>query len=88
MIGRLVSVNPREGERYYLRLLLNHVPGPTSFDALLTVNDRKMQSFREAALALGLLQSDMYIEETLQEAAAFQMPSSLRLLFVVLQLIP
>ncbi|XP_071912262.1 uncharacterized protein [Coffea arabica] len=53
VIGRLVSVNPREGER-------------------------------EVALALGLLQFDTYIEETLEEAAAFQMPSSLRLLFATL----
>nr|XP_027082463.1 uncharacterized protein LOC113704790 [Coffea arabica] len=84
VIGRLVSVNPREGERYYLRLLLNHIPGPISFEDLLTVHDKKMNSFREAALALGLLQSDTYIEETLEEAAAFQMPSSLRLLFATL----
>nr|XP_027072002.1 uncharacterized protein LOC113696819 [Coffea arabica] len=84
VIGRLVSVNPKEGERYYLRLLLNHIPGPISFDDLLTVHDKKMKSFREAALALGLLQSDTYIEETLEEAAAFQMPCSLRLLFATL----
>ncbi|XP_027182204.1 uncharacterized protein LOC113780620 [Coffea eugenioides] len=84
VIGRLVSVNPREGERYYLRLLLNHIPGPISFEDLLTVHDKKMNSFREAALALGLLQSDTYIEETLEEATAFQMPFSLRLLFATL----
>ncbi|XP_027174256.1 uncharacterized protein LOC113773851 [Coffea eugenioides] len=84
VIGRLVSVNSREGERYYLRLLLNHIPGPISFDDLLTVHATKMKSFREAALALGLLQSDTYIEETLEEAVTFQMPSSLRLLFATL----
>ncbi|XP_071917137.1 uncharacterized protein [Coffea arabica] len=43
-----------------------------------------MSSFRDAAFALGLLQSDSYIEETLEEAVAFQMPSSLRLLFATL----
>ncbi|XP_027124286.1 uncharacterized protein [Coffea arabica] len=84
VIGRLVSVSPTEGERYYLRLLLTHVPGPTSFDDLLTVNNKKMCSFRDAAFALGLLQSDSFIEETLEEAIAFQMPSSLRLLFATL----
>ncbi|XP_027171705.1 ATP-dependent DNA helicase PIF1-like [Coffea eugenioides] len=52
-----------------------------SFDDLLTVNGQKMNCFREAALNLGLLQSDTYIEDTLEEAAVFQMPSSLRLLF-------
>ncbi|XP_071939243.1 uncharacterized protein [Coffea arabica] len=41
----------------------------------------KMNCFREAALNLGLLESDTYIEDTLEEAAVFQTPSSLRLLF-------
>ncbi|XP_071932958.1 uncharacterized protein [Coffea arabica] len=52
-----------------------------SFDDLLTVNGQKMNCFREAALNLGLLRCDTYIEDTLEEAAVFQMPSSLRLLF-------
>ncbi|XP_071909650.1 uncharacterized protein [Coffea arabica] len=43
-----------------------------------------MNSFRDAAFALGLLQSYSYIEETLEEAIAFHMPSSLRLLFATL----
>ncbi|XP_027103260.1 uncharacterized protein [Coffea arabica] len=42
-----------------------------------------MNCFREAALKLGLLESDTYIEDTLEEAAVFQMPSSLRLLFAI-----
>ncbi|XP_027156938.1 ATP-dependent DNA helicase PIF7-like [Coffea eugenioides] len=83
-IGRLVTVSPREGERYYLRLLLTHVRAPTSFDDLLTINGQKMNCFRDAALAFGLLQSDTYIQETLEEAVVFQMPSSLRLLFATI----
>nr|XP_027090265.1 uncharacterized protein LOC113711301 [Coffea arabica] len=84
VIGGMVTVSPADGERYYLRLFLNHVHGPTSFDDILTVVNQKLNSFREAALALGLLQSDTYIEDTLQEAMTFQMPSSLRLLFATL----
>ncbi|XP_071908337.1 uncharacterized protein [Coffea arabica] len=86
VIGRLVTVKPSEGDRYYLRLLLSHVRAPTSFDDLLTVNGCRMNSFREIALHLGLLESDSYIEETLEEAVGFQMPSSLRFLFVTLLL--
>ncbi|XP_071933893.1 uncharacterized protein [Coffea arabica] len=55
-----------------------------SFDYLLTVSGEWMNSFREVALRLGLLESDNYIEETLEEAIGFQMPSSLRLFFVTL----
>lgn len=84
VIGRMVTVNPKEGERYYLRLLLSHVKAPKSYDDLLTVNGKKLTSFRQAALNLGLLQSDNYIQETLEEATNFQMPPSLRYLFAVL----
>ena len=38
MIGRLVYANPAEGERYYLRLLLCHIIGPTCFEDLYTAN--------------------------------------------------
>nr|XP_027086673.1 uncharacterized protein LOC113708416 [Coffea arabica] len=74
VIGRLVTVEPREGERYYLRLLLTHIPGPTSFDDLLMVRGHKTASFREACLELDLLESDSYIEQALEETAQFQMP--------------
>nr|GEX35590.1 hypothetical protein [Tanacetum cinerariifolium] len=39
MIGRMVSANPVEGERFYLRILLQRVKGPTGFDYLYTIND-------------------------------------------------
>jgi hypothetical protein len=35
-IGRMVYACPAEGERYYLRVLLDHVKGATSFDHLKT----------------------------------------------------
>ncbi|XP_071914002.1 uncharacterized protein [Coffea arabica] len=79
VIGRLITVEPREGEMYYIRLLLTHVQEPTSFDDLLKVRGHKTDSLREACLLLGLLESDSYIEEALQEAAHFQMPYLLRM---------
>ena len=38
VIGSINNVNPKKGERFYLRFLLNHVKGPTSFQDLLTVD--------------------------------------------------
>ena len=37
-IGRIYTVSPSEGEKFYLRILLSNVRGPTSWDDLLTVN--------------------------------------------------
>ena len=39
VIGRINSVNPKKCEKFYLRLLLNHVTGSTSFQDLLTVDE-------------------------------------------------
>jgi hypothetical protein len=52
-VGRMYFVQPSEGERYFLRLLLHHVPGATSFEDLACTN-RHLQhptqhaSFKEA----------------------------------------
>nr|XP_016462367.1 PREDICTED: uncharacterized protein LOC107785554 [Nicotiana tabacum] len=78
------SANPREGERYYERLLLNHVRGPFSFKDLLKVNRRQCDTFKEAAKERGLLESDDNISECLRETAFFKMPSALRSLFATI----
>lgn len=89
-IGRMHSVHPRDGERFYLRLLLNHVRGATSFADLRTVTRDGQEvtygKFREAALALGLLTDDGCWRQTLKEAASSQTGAQLRHLFVSLLL--
>lgn len=57
VIGRIIGVNPNEGERYCLRLLLAHVPAPTSFDYLKTVNGTLIGSYSDVAVALGVLET-------------------------------
>ncbi|KAL6634793.1 hypothetical protein ACP70R_027464 [Stipagrostis hirtigluma subsp. patula] len=83
-IGRIVSAHPAEGERYYLRVLLNHVAGATSFEDLRTVNGVVFPTFREAAEKRGLIEADNSIDECLDEAEVFQMPSALRRLFATI----
>ena len=80
-IGRVITANPTEGERYYLRLLLNHIRGITSFEDLKTVNGVLTSSFRESALLHGLLKGDNNLTLCLQEASIYQMPYTLRRLF-------
>ncbi|XP_073360641.1 uncharacterized protein [Aegilops tauschii subsp. strangulata] len=83
-IGRIVSANPAEGDRYYLRVLLNHVTGKTSFDDLLTVDGVLCGSFREAAERLGLIEVDNTLDDCLTEAEQWAMPCSLRRLFATI----
>ncbi|ONL99141.1 Helicase [Zea mays] len=83
-VGRIVSAHPAEGERFYLRLLLNHVTGATSYADLRTVDGDTLPTFREAAQRRGLLEADDTIDECLNEAAIYQMPSALRRLFATI----
>ncbi|KAG5517414.1 hypothetical protein RHGRI_037973 [Rhododendron griersonianum] len=81
VIGRIITINPSQGELYYLRLLLNHIPCPTSYSYLRTVGGKTYSTYREAALAHGLLVDDKGNEKCLEEACGYQMPNSLRQLF-------
>ncbi|XP_042944515.1 uncharacterized protein LOC122278387 [Carya illinoinensis] len=84
VIGRIITANPFEGERYYLRILLNHVRGPLSFEDLRTVDGVVAPTFREAATMHGLLQRDSSLQDCLHEAYLYQMPSNLRRLFATI----
>jgi len=56
-----------EEERYYLRVLLNNVPGATSFDDLKTVNGVMLPTFHEAVERRGLIEADNTLDESLAE---------------------
>ncbi|KAF0290947.1 hypothetical protein FJT64_010897 [Amphibalanus amphitrite] len=85
-IGRVVSLTPRHGDVFYLRVLLHHVPGATTFAELRTVDGQVCDTHQEACRRRGLLQDDQEWAETLAEAARTQRPGQLRQLFVVLLL--
>jgi hypothetical protein len=57
-IGRLYMVQPSEGERYYLRILLTHIKGATSFDDLKSINGYVCNTFKEVCILLNLLEDD------------------------------
>ncbi|KAG3130439.1 hypothetical protein PI126_g20500 [Phytophthora idaei] len=83
-IGRMISVSPRDTNRFYVRLLLCYRRGPISYDDLKTVEGETHATFKGAALALGFLDSDEDNHRCLTEAAHFQMPTQLCHLFAVL----
>ena len=65
-------VHPTAGEQYYLRMLLSIVRGATSFENLCTVDGFLYPSFKEACIALGLLQNDEEWDQCLKEAGQIQ----------------
>jgi ATP-dependent DNA helicase PIF1 len=66
-VKRIIQAHPAEGERYYLRILLNNVAGARSFKELRTVKDVEYYTFREAAEALGLIDGDNSWDDVLKE---------------------
>jgi ATP-dependent DNA helicase PIF1 len=73
-VSRMYAVSPKEGERYFLRLRLLHQRGVRSFEELKTVDNILCNSFREACLALNLLENDEEWDRCLTEASNFKMP--------------
>ncbi len=89
-VGRMYFVQPSEGKRYYLRVLLTHVTGATCFEDLRTTHRPHTPTivvhptFKAACLARGLLQDDVEWDQCLSEVAGVQLPRSLKQLFASL----
>jgi hypothetical protein len=81
-IGRMYFCSPVQGERYYLRLLLTSVRGPTSFTDLKTYLGRVYPTFQACAAARGLLLHDGDWVKCFEEAVFFQTGRALRSFFV------
>ena len=58
VLGRVYTVNPCQGECFYLQLLLHHVRSPQSFAHLKTAEGDLSSSFHEVCFRLGLLEDD------------------------------
>jgi hypothetical protein len=69
---------PPETEQFYLRMLLNHVRGPKSFNDLKMHNGTEYPTFKESALARGLQHNDAENDARIQEATLSAMPNQIR----------
>ena len=83
-IGRLVQAHPAKSERYYLRVLLNHVRGPTSYLNLKMYRDVTYDTFRDACEAMGFTETDKTLDVCLAESAEYSMPVSIRRLYALI----
>ncbi|KAK2436868.1 ATP-dependent DNA helicase pif1 [Trifolium repens] len=84
VIGRIYIVSPSEGEKFYLRVLLSHVKGPTSWEDLLTNNDTPFNTFKKAAEDRGFLETGRSIRDCLVDATCVRLPYAIRMLFVTI----
>ncbi|CAH9104480.1 unnamed protein product [Cuscuta epithymum] len=85
-VGRVFFVRPGAGEKYYLRVLLNVVKGPRSFEELRTVDGKIYDTFRDACYARGLHGDDKEYIDGITESSHSAMARWLRHLFVTLLL--
>ncbi|XP_023750894.1 uncharacterized protein LOC111899269 [Lactuca sativa] len=86
MVGRLVFVHPSSGELFYLRLLLCHQKGCTSFEDLRTVSGYVHPTYRSACNALGIIGDDIELLVAFNDASTWATPFQLRLFFCSLLL--
>ncbi|XP_078523156.1 uncharacterized protein LOC144792149 [Lissotriton helveticus] len=83
-LGRMYTIHPKQYECFHLRILLQHVRGPTSFESLLTVHGQLMPTYQSACKSLGLIEDDQHWKHTLSDAALSDCPNQLRQLFVTI----
>ncbi|XP_071727890.1 uncharacterized protein [Rutidosis leptorrhynchoides] len=80
-IGRISYIHPAYGEVFFLRMLLCHRKGCTSFADIRTVNQILHNTYRSACEAAGLLGDDREWSAVLEEASVSATSSQLRSLF-------
>ncbi|XP_022004032.1 uncharacterized protein LOC110901515 [Helianthus annuus] len=80
-IGRIHYVPPSLGDCYYLRILLNHIKGPTCFEHIKTVDGQVFQTFKDTCFARGLLDDDKEYVNAVKEASTWSTGDFLRTFF-------
>lgn len=83
-VGRMYAAFPTQGEKYYLRLLLSAVKGPSSFEGLKTVNNYCYSTFKEACFARGIIKHEQEWFNAMDEAIEIATPKVLRQLFCII----
>ncbi|XP_076061247.1 uncharacterized protein LOC143037028 [Oratosquilla oratoria] len=66
-LGRIRAFNTKTVELFYMRLLLMHIKGPTSFEALRTHEGRRYDTYRETVKAMGLINDEETWQQTILE---------------------
>ncbi|GBP53109.1 hypothetical protein EVAR_97113_1 [Eumeta japonica] len=83
-LGRVYNIHPTQTECFYLRMLLQYVRGPMSFQHLRTVNGVIFQTYQGACKELGLLEGDEHWQNTMSDAIISEPATKLRELFTTI----
>ncbi|KAL7291672.1 hypothetical protein TKK_0014707 [Trichogramma kaykai] len=81
VLSRMYQVNPKEKEKYYLRLLLLHVRGAKSFNDVKTHQNVTYETYFEAVRSRNLIKIDTEWDLCLSEAVKVKFPYALCELF-------
>jgi len=81
VISRLYTVNPKNTELFYLRMLLLHVRGAKSYEELRIYDGSVYKSYYDACVARGITTDDRQWEIALAEAQQTKLPRQIRELF-------
>lgn len=84
VIGIIYTISSSEGDKFYLRLLLSHVTGPTSWEYLLTNDGTTFNTFKKSAENSEFLETNHNIHDCLIEATRLRMPYALQRLFMTI----
>ena len=80
-VGRVYRVPPQQKERFYLRLLLTKIQGPTSYADLKKYDGEEWDTFQEAAAARGYVENMAEYYDCMSDAAEAGTPTQIRKLF-------
>ncbi|CAN6802055.1 unnamed protein product [Brassica oleracea] len=80
-IGRIAHIQPSGDELYFLRVLLNWVRGPTSYEDIRTVDGVLYHTYEDACYALGLMDDDKEFIEAIKDASDCSSATYARKLF-------
>ncbi|XP_071718075.1 uncharacterized protein [Rutidosis leptorrhynchoides] len=83
-IGRIHHAPPITGELFYLRILLNKVKGPTSYEDIRTVDGKVCSTFKNACFEMGLLDDEQEYIDGIKDVSTWESGHFVRNLFAQL----
>ena len=83
-IGRVSNVLPIQGEKFYLRMLLNHRTGATSFSDMKVLNGTEYSIYKDVCLEMGLLEDDGEWLISMEEVSKYGVSGQIRATFAII----